>query len=74
VHGWDISRATYDDDETMKRLIFAIASLSGPVREYATSSKDQLYYGHKEVEDLIKKAASHYDTGVSPQEVWVVPE
>ena len=74
VHGWDISRATYGDEETAKRLMSAVLHVTGPVREYAVNSKDQRFYGARDVETLINSAAANHGVGVSAKETWVRPE
>jgi len=70
VNGWEWSKLFHEDDEVFKRFLYTLAHISGPVRDYPSSTDDTLYFAAKAVEEQLKDVASGQIRGDDPKEAY----
>ena len=70
VNGMEWSKLHYEDEDLFNRILYMLGHISGPVRDYASSTDATLSFAHKDVIEKIKTAADKQKVGDDPKEVY----
>ncbi len=70
VNGMEWSKLYYEDEELFDRILYMLGHISGPVRDYPSSTDDTLSFAHKDVIKHLKTAADKQKVGDDPKEKY----
>ena len=70
VNGMEWSKLYYEDEDLFNRILYMLSHISGPVRDYASSTDDTLSFAHKDVIKHLKTAADKQKVGDDPKEKY----
>jgi len=71
ANGWKWSQLFHGEEEVLKRFLYTLGHISGPVRDYPSDTQATLYYALKKIDDKLKKATEEAKVGKDPMDRYI---